>query len=108
LHAIADGEDYLIGFFMVGAYQEILGDMHNLFGDTHSINVELDGDGWRFGEFMAGENVSELLDYVHIDTAELKQAYRQKLDGAALSAEQKQAFEYELLAGLNAYTYLEK
>jgi len=108
LHAIADDEDYLIGFFMVGAYQEILGDMHNLFGDTHSINIELTDDGYRFGEFMEGEDVSELLDYVHIDTAMLKNAYRAKLAAAALTAEQKQAFEQELIAGLNAYTYLEK
>jgi arginine decarboxylase len=108
LHAITDNEEYLIGFFMVGAYQEILGDMHNLFGDTHSINIEVDGDGYRFGEFMEGENVSELLDYVHINTSALKVAYRHKLDNTALSAAQKQAFEQELLAGLNAYTYLEK
>jgi arginine decarboxylase len=108
LHTIAEDQDYLIGFFMVGAYQEILGDMHNLFGDTHSINIELDEQGYRFGDFMEGEDVSELLDYVHINTQALKTAYRQKLDGSGLSAEQKQAFEQELLAGLNAYTYLEK
>ena len=108
LHAIADNQDYLIGFFMVGAYQEILGDMHNLFGDTHSINIELEGDGYRFGEFMEGEDVSELLDYVHINTDALKAAYRQKLDSTTLDAEQKLVFERELLAGLNAYTYLEK
>ena len=109
LHAISAGDDYLIGFFMVGAYQEILGDMHNLFGDTHSINVELDANGgYRFGEFMEGEDVSELLDYVHIDTAALKTAYRNKLAQASLTQEQRQNFEQELLAGLNAYTYLEK
>jgi len=108
LHAITENEEYLVGFFMVGAYQEILGDMHNLFGDTHSINIELDGEGYRFGEFMEGEDVSELLDYVHIDTAALKTAYRQKLANTPLDAEQKQAFEQELSAGLNAYTYLEK
>jgi arginine decarboxylase len=108
LHAIAENQDYLIGFFMVGAYQEILGDMHNLFGDTHSINIELEGDSYRFGEFMEGEDVSELLDYVHINTDDLKAAYRQKLDSSTLDAEQKQIFERELLAGLNAYTYLEK
>ncbi|MCQ8128632.1 biosynthetic arginine decarboxylase [Methylomonas rivi] len=108
LHAITENEEYLVGFFMVGAYQEILGDMHNLFGDTHSINIELDGDGYRFGEFMEGEDVSELLDYVHIDTAALKTAYRQKLANTPLDAAQKQAFEQELSAGLNAYTYLEK
>ena len=108
LHAITESEEYLIGFFMVGAYQEILGDMHNLFGDTHSVNIELDGDGYRFGECMEGEDVSELLDYVHINTAELKAAYRQKLDNTPLSSSQKQAFEQELLTGLNAYTYLER
>ena len=108
LHAIGEDEDYLIGFFMVGAYQEILGDMHNLFGDTHSINIELDGDGYRFGEFMKGEEVRELLDYVHIDTERLKVAYRNKLEQTGLTSEQKLAFEQELLAGLNAYTYLEK
>lgn len=108
LHTIDDGDDYLIGFFMVGAYQEILGDMHNLFGDTHSVNIELEAGGYRFSDFMEGEDVSELLDYVHIDTEALKAAYRRKLDGAPLTAEQKVSFEQELSAGLNAYTYLEK
>ena len=108
LHAIDDQEEYLIGFFMLGAYQEILGDMHNLFGDTHSINIELDGDGYRFGEFMKGEEVNELLDYVHIDTERLKSAYQNKLEQTDLASEQKLAIEQELLTSLNAYTYLEK
>jgi len=108
LHGISDNEQYLIGFFMVGAYQEILGDMHNLFGDTHSINVELTADGYAFNDFMAGENVSELLDYVHIDTEQLKQAYQQKLADSDLNPAQQASFQQELLAGLNAYTYLEK
>ena len=108
LHHIKNDTEYLIGFFMLGAYQEILGDMHNLFGDTHSINIELDDNGYRFGEFMTGENVTEMLDYVHINTNNLKTTYRQKLDNTQLSDRQKQVFEQELLAGLNAYTYLEK
>lgn len=108
LHGIGDNEQYLIGFFMVGAYQEILGDMHNLFGDTHSINVELTAEGYVFSDFMAGENVSELLDYVHIDTEHLKQAYQQKLVNSSLDPAQQASFQQELLAGLNAYTYLEK
>lgn len=108
VHDIKLGEPYYIGFFLVGAYQEILGDMHNLFGDTHSINVELDGDGYRFGDALHGENVSDLLDYVHINPDELKAAYRQKLAAANLPAEQRHAFEQELFAGLTAYTYLEK
>ena len=108
LHAIDDNEQYLIGFFMVGAYQEILGDMHNLFGDTHSINVELTKDGYAFSDFMAGENFSELLDYVHIDAEHLKRAYQLKLKHSGLEQTQQAIFQQELLAGLNAYTYLEK
>ncbi len=108
LHSIDVQRPYLLGFFMLGAYQEILGDMHNLFGDTHSINIELDGASYRFGDFMEGENVSELLEYVHINTEALKSAYRHKLDHSELSVEQKRVFQEELLAGLNAYTYLEK
>ena len=108
LHPIDDQQPYLIGFFMVGAYQEILGDMHNLFGDPHSINVELSAEGYRFSDFMAGENVSELLDYVHINTDALKNAYQQKLAASGLTPEQQTLFQQELLSGLNAYTYLEK
>lgn len=109
LHGINLNEPYLLGFFMVGAYQEILGDMHNLFGDTHSLNIELDGNGgYRFKDFMEGEDVSELLEYVHIDTETLKSAYQAKLAASPLDPELKQACHEELLAGLNAYTYLEK
>jgi arginine decarboxylase len=108
LHDIDIRQPYLLGFFMLGAYQEILGDMHNLFGDTHSINIELHENGYRFGDFLEGEDVTEMLEYVHINTEALKVAYKLKLDSCALTAEQKQGFQMELLAGLNAYTYLEK
>ena len=107
IHGI-DQHPYLLGFFMVGAYQEILGDMHNLFGDTHSVNIELSGSDYRLGDFMEGEDVSELLEYVHINIETLKTAYRNKLEGSHLTDEQKQAFQQELLSGLNAYTYLVK
>jgi len=108
IHEIDTKQPYLIGFFMVGAYQEILGDMHNLFGDTHSINIKLDDNGYHFYDLQEGEDVSELLDYVHISSEELKTAFREKLAKSNLSAEQQQAYEKELIAGLTAYTYLEK
>jgi arginine decarboxylase len=108
IHEIDSQQPYLIGFFMVGAYQEILGDMHNLFGDTHSINIELDDDGYHFYDLQEGEDVADLLDYVHISTEELKLAYREKLENSQLSRREQHDFEYELLAGLTAYTYLEK
>ena len=108
LHSIDSDKPYFIGFFMVGAYQEILGDMHNLFGDTHSINIKLDDNGYHFYDFQEGEHVSDLLDYVHISTEELKAAYRDKLAKSNLSDLQRQDYEEELIAGLTSYTYLEK
>jgi arginine decarboxylase len=108
IHTIDHKQPYLIGFFMVGAYQEILGDMHNLFGDTHAINIQLSDNGYHFYDLYEGEDVADLLDYVHISTDDLKIAYREKLARSSLSAELQQAYELELLAGLTAYTYLEK
>jgi arginine decarboxylase len=107
VHKINKDEPYLIGFFMVGAYQEILGDMHNLFGDTHSINIQLDDNGYHFYDLQEGEHVDDLLDYVHISTEDLKTAYRKKLHASQLSEQQRHDFEQELLAGLTSYTYLE-
>jgi arginine decarboxylase len=108
VHEIDSENPYLIGFFMVGAYQEILGDMHNLFGDTHSINIELDDKGYHFYDLQEGEHVSDLLDYVHISSEDLKTAYRKKLVNSPLSDQQRQDYEQELLAGLKSYTYLSK
>ena len=108
VHQIDSKQPYLIGFFMVGAYQEILGDMHNLFGDTHSINIQLDENGYHFYDFQEGEQVSDLLDYVHISSEELTSAFKKKIAKSNLSAQQQQDFEQELLAGLTAYTYLER
>ncbi|MDI1231243.1 MAG: biosynthetic arginine decarboxylase [Methylobacter sp.] len=108
VHKIDSQQPYLIGFFMVGAYQEILGDMHNLFGDTHSINIKLDDKGYHFYDLHEGEHVDDLLDYVHINSEELKIAYRKKLANSDLSEQQRQDYERELIAGLTSYTYLEK
>jgi arginine decarboxylase len=108
VHEIDGNMPYLIGFFMIGAYQEILGDMHNLFGDTHSINIELDNKGYHFYDLHEGEHVCDLLDYVHISPEVLKAAYRKKLAASDLTGQQRLDFEGELMAGLNSYTYLAK
>ena len=110
LHQISPGEAYLLGVFLVGAYQEILGDMHNLFGDTHSVNIVLDSDsdgGWRLVQPMRGDGADDSLRYVHIEPEELERAYRKKLLDAHLPPQQRKLFESELIAGLSAYTYLE-
>jgi len=108
VHDIDNKEPYLIGFFMIGAYQEILGDMHNLFGDTHSINIKLDENGYQFYDLQEGEVVSELLEYVHINSQELIVAFQNKLAKSTLSNVERAKYEAELVAGLSSYTYLVK
>ncbi|MEX0870979.1 MAG: biosynthetic arginine decarboxylase, partial [Aquisalimonadaceae bacterium] len=70
------GEPYLLGIFLVGAYQEILGDMHNLFGDTDSVNVELTDDGYTLTGALRGDSVETVLRYVQFDRDSLLAAYR--------------------------------
>ncbi len=107
LHRLRDDERYLIGFFMVGAYQEILGDMHNLFGDTNTVNVSLADDGAiTLSEAEHGDRADELLRYVHLAPDELTQTYRRKLAAAGLDPATRDAWFAELQAGLSGYTYL--
>jgi arginine decarboxylase len=107
LHDVRPGEPYLLGIFLVGAYQEILGDMHNLFGDTNSIHVDLTDDGgYRLSQSVRGDTVSSVLDYVHFDTGELLAAIRAKIDNAALERAARDAYVKTLTEGLNGYTYL--
>ena len=108
LHAIEAGEEYLLGLFLVGAYQEILGDMHNLFGDTDSINVVLKEDGsYQYNQPLQGDTVDDVLRYVHFNPDELLEQYRAKLEQADLKKGQQQQYWNELSAGLHGYTYLE-
>ncbi|APZ44349.1 biosynthetic arginine decarboxylase [Acidihalobacter ferrooxydans] len=107
LHDWAPGQCYLLGIFLVGAYQEILGDLHNLFGDTDAINVDLRTDGTHaLAQPELGDTVAELLGYVHFDPDELRRIYRQKVAGT-LAPERADAVLAELEAGLSGYTYLE-
>ncbi len=109
LHSLQAGEDYLLGIFLVGAYQEILGDMHNLFGDTDSINVVLKQDGtYQCKLPLQGDTVDSVLRYVHFNPDELLEQYRSKLDQAELNGMQRQQYWNELSAGLHGYTYLEE
>jgi arginine decarboxylase len=107
MHGIVPGQAYVLGIFLVGAYQEILGDMHNLFGDTHAVNVELCANGGhRLVQPESGDTVDDVLRYVHIDPAELVAAYQAKIARAELSEAQREAYLTELRAGLTGYTYL--
>ncbi len=103
------GEPYLFGIFMVGAYQEILGDLHNLFGDTDAVNVELSPDGsYRLSQPQHGDTVEKVLRYVNFDPEQLRGAYSHKLRGAKLTDEERRRYGEALAAGLSGYTYLEE
>ena len=97
-----------LGIFMVGAYQEILGDMHNLFGDTDSVDVGVDDDGSiRLDHAIQGDSVASVLRYVNFDPDKLLASLQQHCQAAALSEVEKQQFLQEISDGLDGYTYLE-
>ena len=109
VHALRPGEPYLLGFFLLGAYQEILGDIHNLFGDTDSVHVVLDGEGgWRLEQPLQGYTVDTVLRYVHFQPDALREAYRNRLAEADLPAERHENILALLEQGLYGYTYLDK
>ncbi|MCG6860101.1 MAG: biosynthetic arginine decarboxylase [Chromatiaceae bacterium] len=110
LHQIRPGESYLIGIFMVGAYQEILGDLHNLFGDTHAVHVRVDGDKYELEQVVEGESVAEVLDYVQFSDRVLIDRMRRQVQEARsagrITAREATAFLRFYQDGLKGYTYL--
>lgn len=98
----------LMGFFMTGAYQEILGDMHNLFGDTHSVDVRTnDQGGYDITESFTGDTVARVLQYVNFQPSALMAAYHDKFAASSLDDASRKQLLAELSAGLEGYTYLE-
>jgi arginine decarboxylase len=111
VHAIQPGETYLLGLFMTGAYQETLGDIHNLFGDTDSVDVYLDGDPGqdrlRLDNPRSGDTADVVLGLVGFNARDLMTACRARVAAAGLDGEQRETLERLLTEGLSAYTYLE-
>ncbi|MGB5444462.1 MAG: biosynthetic arginine decarboxylase [Psychromonas sp.] len=102
-----EDKPYLMGFFLVGAYQEILGDMHNLFGDTHSAVVMINDQGEaEITEICEGNSVEDMLRYVNLNAEEFKKTYAELVD-KKLAPEERETLYDELIAGLQGYTYLE-
>ena len=114
LHKFKQGEHYYIGVFLVGAYQEILGNMHNLFGDTNAVHISLDSDeenGYSIDKVIDGETVADVLEYVQYEPKKLVRRLeiwvsRAIKDGKITEAEGKE-FISNYRAGLYGYTYLE-
>jgi arginine decarboxylase len=112
LHELRDGEDYYLGAFLVGAYQETLGDLHNLFGDTHVAHIRLDENNqWWIDEIVEGDSVREVLHYVQYDATRLAMEIRREVEGAVRTKRMTVADSHQLMkayeAGLAGYTYLE-
>jgi arginine decarboxylase len=112
LHAF-NGSPYYLGVFLVGAYQEILGDLHNLFGDTHAVHVSLgEDDSIVLDAVVKGDTVREVLDYVEFDGEALAAKLRLDVEAAVRSGRLDYEASGRLLrfyeAGLNGYTYLEE
>ncbi|PJK07504.1 arginine decarboxylase [Lysobacteraceae bacterium NML08-0793] len=107
LHELKAGERYRLGFFLVGAYQEILGDIHNLFGDTDAVEVKCVGDDFRISQQRRGDTTEVMLDYVGYKLDDLRRTYRARVASADLTAAEAERFNAALEAGLTAYTYLD-
>lgn len=99
---------YLLGIFMVGAYQEILGDLHNLFGDTHSVHVDLAEDGsYTLTQSIDGDTVESALGYVNFNRGQLARSFREQLEKSDLPQAQRSEYLTDLTKGLQGYTYFE-
>jgi arginine decarboxylase len=112
LHPLTQ-ESYYLGIFMVGAYQEILGDLHNLFGDTNAIHVAVDPvtGGYRVEQVETGDTVEDVLRYVSYDKNELIHRLRVSAEAAVrankMSIEELRTFTTMYQNGMDGYTYLE-
>ncbi|MBK7367986.1 MAG: biosynthetic arginine decarboxylase [Candidatus Eisenbacteria bacterium] len=107
-----DGSPYYLGVFLVGAYQEILGDLHNLFGDTNAVHIALDEKGYRVEHVVEGDSVTEVLGYVQYSKSQLMQKMRQANEEALrkglLTFEESALLMKRYDEGLSGYTYLEE
>ncbi len=112
VHPLRQGEPYYIGVFLVGAYQEILGDMHNLFGDTNAVHISCYKDRWEIEQVIDGETVAEVLDYVQFSPKKLVRNVEgwvtKAMKEGRITPEEGREFLSTYRSGLYGYTYLEK
>ena len=111
LHQLNKEEPYYIGVFLVGAYQEILGDMHNLFGDTNAAHISVKDGKYNIDQIFDGETVEEVLDYVQYNpkklVRQLEQWVTKSIKNGKISLEEGKEFLSNYRSGLYGYTYLE-
>jgi arginine decarboxylase len=113
LHDLKDDEEYYVGVFLVGAYQETLGDLHNLFGDTNVVSIHVNEDGsYKFLRELEGDSVADVLSYVEYDVRSLKKRLKNIAEDAVqkgfISARERKSILAGFDEGLRGYTYFEK
>jgi len=111
VHSLKPKESYYIGVFLVGAYQEILGDLHNLFGDTNAVHVTVNDKGYEIDQVIGGESVAEVLEYVQYNPKRMVRTVKTwvalSVKNGIISAEEGKEFLSNYRSGLYGYTYLE-
>lgn len=112
LHPVQEGEDYFLGVFLVGAYQETLGDLHNLFGDTNVVNVSINEDGsFDFVREFHGDSIADVLSYVEYEPKQMREQFRQVAESAVRSGKinvaQRQKILRAFYDSMYGYTYFE-
>ena len=111
LHAVKPGEHYYIGVFLVGAYQEILGNMHNLFGDTNAVHISVDENGYTIDKTIDGETVADVLEYVQYSPKNLVRRLEiwvaKSVKEGKITSEEGKEFISNYRGGLYGYTYRE-
>ena len=112
VHQLKPGEPYYLGVFLVGAYQEILGDLHNLFGDTNAVHINVYKDRYEIDQIIAGETVDEVLNYVQYNPKKLVRNLEAwvtaSMKAGKITPEEGRNFISTYRSGLFGYTYLEK
>lgn len=111
VHELREGEPYYIGVFLVGAYQEILGDLHNLFGDTNAVHISIKDDEYVVDKIIEGETIADVLDYVQFDHKRMVRAIEiwvsKSVKSGVITLEEGKEFISNYRSGLYGYTYLE-
>lgn len=111
VHKLKKNEEYFMGVFLVGAYQEILGDLHNLFGDTNAVHVSVNKDSYEIQQVIDGETVAEVLSYVQYNSKKLVRIMEtwvtSSVKAGKISAKEGKEFLANYRSGLYGYTYLE-
>jgi arginine decarboxylase len=110
LHPMENNEPYFVGTFLVGAYQEILGDLHNLFGDTDAVHVKMVGEDYRVEHVVQGDSVAEVLTYVQYSRDDMIARVRRAVEDAVREKRLTPAESGRLMRryqeGLDGSTYL--